>query len=108
MTRDRDAKNIAHAVLGCAALFVLWPVNVLVAGLVGNARVRGVVSGLLLVCLGIAYVLGGLTSGEYNRVSFSTMIPGPFFSVRDHDTNINSPKHTTHRTKSSPSYLSSL
>jgi len=70
MTRDRDGKKMAHAVLGCVAVFVLWPVSMLVAGLLGDGRVHWAVGGLILVCLAISYALGGVTSGEYNHVRF--------------------------------------
>ncbi|KAF2853995.1 iron reductase domain protein, partial [Plenodomus tracheiphilus IPT5] len=67
MTKDSDRKKLAHAVLGCVALFVLWPLNMVVAGFFKNIRIHGGVSGLIVVCLMIAYALGITTSGEYNR-----------------------------------------
>jgi MFS superfamily sulfate permease-like transporter len=69
MTRDHDRANLAHAVVGCLALFVLWPLNVLVAGFLKNFRIHVCVSGVLLVFLVVSYALGGVTSMEYNRVS---------------------------------------
>lgn len=66
-TRDHDGKKMAHAALGCAALFVLWPVKLLVAGFLKNEKTHWAAGGGFLVCLGISYLLGGLTSGEYNH-----------------------------------------
>ncbi|KAH9869539.1 hypothetical protein IAQ61_006746 [Plenodomus lingam] len=67
MTRDSDAKKLAHAVVGCVALFVLWPLNLIVAGFFKNIRIHRGVSVLILVCLTIAYALGIATSAQYNR-----------------------------------------
>ncbi|KAF2646281.1 CBD9-like protein [Massarina eburnea CBS 473.64] len=67
MVRDHDRKDLAHAVLGCLALFVLWPINVLVAGFFRNIRIHVGVSVFTMVFLVISYALGIATSGQYNR-----------------------------------------
>ncbi|KAI8938286.1 hypothetical protein NX059_005945 [Plenodomus lindquistii] len=68
MVKDRDGKKLAHAVLGCVALFVLWPLHVIVAGFFKNMRLwHGCVSVVLGVCLVVAYALGIESSGEFNR-----------------------------------------
>jgi hypothetical protein len=87
MTKDRDRKNLAHAIVGCLALFVLWPLNVLLAGFLKRIGVHVGVSVFILVFLVVSYGLGIATSGEYNRVSFlipSHPIPShPFFHTSD-------------------------
>ncbi|KAH9861639.1 hypothetical protein J1614_011391 [Plenodomus biglobosus] len=72
MTKDSDRKKLAHAVVGCIALFVLWPLNVIVAGFFRNIKIHGGMSGLILTCLIIAYALGITTSGQYNRSKSNT------------------------------------
>jgi hypothetical protein len=82
MTKDQDRKNLAHAVVGCLALFVLWPLNVLLAGFLKRIGVHVGVSVFILVFLVVSYGLGIATSGEYNRVSF--LIPShPLFYISD-------------------------
>ena len=70
MVRDHDRANTAHAVVGCVALFVLWPVNMLAVAFFNNVRIHGGVSVLVFVCLGVSFGLGGVVSGEFNRVCF--------------------------------------
>ncbi|KAF2748181.1 iron reductase domain protein [Sporormia fimetaria CBS 119925] len=67
MKKDHDRMNRAHAVVGCLAIFVLWPVNVVLAGFFKKMKFHVAASVLLLVFLLVAYLLGGLTSAEYNR-----------------------------------------
>jgi hypothetical protein len=69
MTRDHDRANLAHAVIGCLAIFVLWPLNVLFAGFFKNIKIHVVLSMLIMLFLVVAYALGGVTSTQYNRVS---------------------------------------
>jgi hypothetical protein len=69
MTRDHDRANLAHAVIGCLALFVLWPLNVLFAGFFKNIKIHVVLSMLIMIFLVVSYALGGVTSTQYNRVS---------------------------------------
>lgn len=76
MTRDHDRANLAHAVVGCLALFVIWPLNVLAAGFFKNIKIHIGVSITIVLFLGIAYGLGGWTSKEYNRVS-----PNPILAI---------------------------
>lgn len=68
MTRDHDRKNLAHAIVGCLALFLLWPLNVLFAGFFKNIKIHVVVSVSILAFLITAYGLGIATSSQYNRV----------------------------------------
>ncbi|KAF2469343.1 CBD9-like protein [Lindgomyces ingoldianus] len=67
MVRDHDRMNLAHAVLGCLALFVLWPLNLIFAGFVKRIGIHVGISVFIIVFLIIAYALGIATSGEYNR-----------------------------------------
>ncbi|ORY12964.1 hypothetical protein BCR34DRAFT_600259 [Clohesyomyces aquaticus] len=67
MTRDHDRMNLAHAVLGCLALFVLWPLNVVCAGFLKKIGIHIGISVFILVFLIISYALGIATSGEFNR-----------------------------------------
>lgn len=69
MTRDHDRANLAHAVMGCLALFVFWPLNVIFAGFFRNIKIHVGVSVFIMVFLVSAYGLGISTSSEYNRVS---------------------------------------
>jgi MFS superfamily sulfate permease-like transporter len=69
MTRDHDRANLAHAIVGCIALFVLWPLNVIFAGFFKSIKIHIVFSMILMVFLVVSYALGGVTSAEYNRVS---------------------------------------
>lgn len=71
MVRDHDRANLAHAVIGCLVLFVIWPLNVLFAGLLKNIKVHVVVSVIIMSFLVVAYALGIYTSGQFNRVSSS-------------------------------------
>ena len=69
MTRDHDRANLAHAVMGCLAIFLFWPINVVVAGFFKKIKIHIVISVFTMVFLVISYGLGIATSGEYNRVS---------------------------------------
>lgn len=75
LAKDRDRKDVAHAVLGCIALFVLWPVNVVLAGFFRNIRIHVGVSVGILGFLVVSFALGIATSAQYNRVCGSL----PFF-----------------------------
>jgi hypothetical protein len=76
MKKDHDRANLAHAVLGSLALFVLWPLNVVLAGFFRRIGIHVGMSVGILVFLVIAYGLGISTSGEYNRVSLPSA-PSP-------------------------------
>ena len=69
MTKDTDRKRLAHVILGCLVLFVVWPLNVLIAGFLKNIRVHVGFSIAIVVGLSIAYGFGISTSNQYNRVS---------------------------------------
>lgn len=77
LTRDHDRANLAHAVLGSLALFVLWPLNLVMAGFLRKIGIHIGMSVFILVFLVIAYALGISTSPEYNRVShvFPSSLP---------------------------------
>jgi hypothetical protein len=74
MVRDHDRANLAHAVIGCLALFVIWPLNVLFAGFFKNIRIHIGVSIIVMAFLVTAYALGISTSSQFNRVSPQTPI----------------------------------
>ena len=76
LTRDHDRKSLAHAVMGCLAIFVLWPVNVILAGFLRNIKIHIGFSAFIMVFLIISYALGIATSGQYSRVS----LPGSTLS----------------------------
>ncbi|KAF2272367.1 uncharacterized protein EI97DRAFT_212487 [Westerdykella ornata] len=67
--KDHDGKKVAHAVLGCLAIFVVWPVNVAVGAWVRRRRgwVHGVVSAVLVGMLAASYGVGGVVGGQFNR-----------------------------------------
>lgn len=67
LTKDRDGANLVHAVLGSLALFVLWPLNVVLAGFFRRIGIHVAMSIGILAFLVIAYALGISMSGEYNR-----------------------------------------
>lgn len=69
LTKDMDRKTLAHALLGSLVLFVVWPLNVLIAGFLKNIRIHVGFSVTVVVCLGVVYGLGISTSNQYNRVS---------------------------------------
>jgi hypothetical protein len=77
LKRDRDRKALAHAVIGCLALFVAWPLNVVVAsffkGLKWHLGVSAFVMGLLVITFG----LGIASSGQYHRVSLTLWLSTP-------------------------------
>ena len=72
MTNDTDRKTLAHAILGCLVLFVVWPLNVFIAGFLRNIKIHVGFSIAMVLPLGITYGLGIGTSNQYNRVSTST------------------------------------
>ncbi|KAF2822888.1 CBD9-like protein [Ophiobolus disseminans] len=67
MTRDHDRANLAHAIIGCLALFVIWPLNVLFAGFFKNIRIHVGISVVIMAFLVVAYALGISTSAQFNR-----------------------------------------
>lgn len=69
LVRDRDGKNVAHAVLGCVAVFVLWPLNVAAAAFVRSIRVHVGLGVGVVVLLGVAFALGIAGSAQYIRTS---------------------------------------
>lgn len=85
--KDHHRKSLAHAVLGCLALFVLWPLNVLFAGFLRNIRIHVGVSVFILIFLVTSFGLGISISGEFNRVSL--LMPS-FFS--EHIANVQAVK----------------
>ncbi|KAL7770643.1 hypothetical protein CFE70_000581 [Pyrenophora teres f. teres 0-1] len=62
MVRDHDRANLAHTILGCLAIFLLWPLNVLVVAFFKNIKIHIVLSALIMVFLLVSFVLGGVTS----------------------------------------------
>ncbi|KAL1606214.1 hypothetical protein SLS60_003615 [Paraconiothyrium brasiliense] len=68
LVKDPDSKDLAHAILGCIALFVLWPLNVIFAGFFRNIKIHVGTSITILLFLVVSYALGIATSPEYNRV----------------------------------------
>lgn len=75
MVRDHDRKNLAHAIMGCLALFVIWPLNVLVAGFFKNIKIHVGISVGVMAFLIVSYSLGISTSAQYNRVSPNLQFP---------------------------------
>lgn len=69
MVKDSDRKTLAHAILGCLILFVVWPLNVLIAGFLRDIRIHVGFSVVMVLSFGVAYGLGISTSNQYNRVS---------------------------------------
>ncbi|KAH6644330.1 hypothetical protein C7974DRAFT_430193 [Boeremia exigua] len=73
MTKDTDRKTLAHAVLGCLVLFIVWPLALLLATFLKNIRLRLTLSIIVLACLTTVYALGISSSAQYNRSqSFTT------------------------------------
>lgn len=72
MTRDHDRANLAHAIMGCLALFILWPLNLIAVAVFKNIKIHVMFSVIILVFLIVSFALGGVVSGQYNRVSLST------------------------------------
>ncbi|KAF2179372.1 iron reductase domain protein [Zopfia rhizophila CBS 207.26] len=91
MTRDHDRANLAHAVIGCLALFIFWPLNVLLAGFFKKMKLHIGMSVFIMIFLIVAYALGIYTSGEYNRskkfnsphqiLAFITLLPILLISI---------------------------
>jgi hypothetical protein len=100
MARDHDRANVAHAIIGCLALFVIWPLNVLVAGFLKNIRIHIGVSIVIMLFLVIAYALGISTSAQFNRVGF------PLSTLTINADYCNSPRTIRLHIKSSLSSLS--
>jgi hypothetical protein len=73
--KDHHRKSLAHAVLGCLALFVLWPLNVLFAGFLRNIRIHLGLSIIIMAFLITSFGLGISISSEFNRVSLSYCMP---------------------------------
>ncbi|KAK1917997.1 hypothetical protein P3342_000715 [Pyrenophora teres f. teres] len=67
MVRDHDRANLAHTILGCLAIFLLWPLNVLVVAFFKNIKIHIVLSALIMVFLLVSFVLGGVTSSQYSQ-----------------------------------------
>ncbi|KAF1922453.1 iron reductase domain protein [Didymella exigua CBS 183.55] len=67
MTKDKDRRTLAHAILGCVVLFVVWPLNVLIAGFLKNIRIHAGFSVAVILILSITYGLGISTSNQFNR-----------------------------------------
>jgi hypothetical protein len=74
MVRDHDRANLAHAIIGCIALFVIWPLNILFAGFFKNIRIHVGISVVIMAFLVVAYALGISTSAQFNRVSSNRSI----------------------------------
>ncbi|KAJ4290283.1 hypothetical protein N0V90_010499 [Kalmusia sp. IMI 367209] len=72
IVKDHDRMNLAHAFMGCIALFVLWPINVILAGFFRNIKIHVGMSIAILVFLIISYALGIATSPSYNRSKYYT------------------------------------
>jgi hypothetical protein len=66
--KDHHRKSLAHAILGCLALFVLWPLNVLAAGFLRNIKIHVGLSIFILVFLIASFGLGISISSQFNRV----------------------------------------
>lgn len=83
--RDHDRKNVAHTILGCLALFVLWPLNVIFAGFFKNIKIHVGMSIFIVIFLICSYALGIATSSQFNRskahnsphqiLSYLTLLP---------------------------------
>ncbi|KAF2264199.1 CBD9-like protein [Lojkania enalia] len=66
MKRDHDRASLAHAILGCLAIFVFWPLNVILAGFFTRIKIHIGLSIFIVVFLVTSYGLGISTSYEYN------------------------------------------
>ena len=78
MVRDHDRAKLAHAILGCLALFVFWPLNMMIVAVFKNIKIHVAVSVVIMVFFIVSFALGGIVSGQYNRVSlffFSPSLP---------------------------------
>ncbi|KAF2014590.1 iron reductase domain protein [Aaosphaeria arxii CBS 175.79] len=67
MTKDHDRANRAHAIMGCLAIFILWPLNIFAAGFIKRIGVHVGLSVFIVIFLVASYALGIATSSEYNR-----------------------------------------
>lgn len=94
LVKDTDRKTLAHALVGCFVVFVLWPLNVLIAGFMKNIRIHVGCSLALIICLGVAYGVGIATSNQYNRVG------PPSHYTGTQANNCRSQNLSTHPTKS--------
>ena len=99
LVKDTDRKTLAHALVGCFVVFVLWPLNVLIAGFMKNIRIHVGCSLALIICLGVAYGVGIATSNQFNRVGPPSHYTGTQANNR------RSQNLTTHPTRSSHSSL---
>lgn len=91
MIKDHDRGRITHAILGCIALFIIWPLNMLIVALFKNIRLHITLSVMIMLFLIVAYSLGINTSLEYNRskhfnsahqiMCFLTLIPILLLSI---------------------------
>ena len=69
--KDHHRKSLANSALGCVALFVLWPLNVLFAGFLRNIRIHVGLSVFIMAFLVTSFGLGISLSSEFNRVSLT-------------------------------------
>jgi len=74
MKRDHDRANLAHAVIGCLALFVLWPLNTIITGCIRRTSVQLYFALIIVAFMVTSYGLGIATSAQFNRVS-PTLLP---------------------------------
>lgn len=74
MVRDHDRANLAHAIIGCLALFIIWPLNVIIAGFFKNIRIHIGFSIAVMAFLIVSYALGISTSAQFNRVRAHPLI----------------------------------
>jgi hypothetical protein len=113
MVRDHDRANLAHAIIGCIALFIIWPLNVLFAGFFKNIRIHIGVSVVIMSFLIVAYALGISTSTQFNRVSFTPLylqsvltISSPKTSRLHIKSSLSSPLRQSYSSASYPSQTS--
>lgn len=105
MVKDRDYRGIVHAVLGCLALFVIWPINVLIAGFIKSRRWHVGVSILVFVFLIVAFAVGGALSPQYNRVSRPILLTSLAVLILTWICSRNRSSPRIRSSPSSPSYL---
>ncbi|CAI6341124.1 unnamed protein product [Periconia digitata] len=67
LVKDHDRKTLAHAIIGCLAIFVLWPINIILAGFLRNIKIHIGFSIGIMVFIIVSYALGIAASGQYNR-----------------------------------------
>lgn len=71
---DHSRTSHAHTIMGCLALFIIWPLNVLVVGFFKNIKIHIGLSVVIVVFLIISIVLGISTSYQFNRVSHTSVL----------------------------------